>query len=155
MVDEFLKCYQSNTSLREYDIVAKLSIGREGEYGEYPSEPYLDYLGLDSVGFDKQFEDSYIYNNISLRDIAYMIMYACLDDNYTYILPCSGFDIRVKSLSSYEGYEIHITIPLKAFMTKCMASFVYRDASVVIDSIFSMYRDVDIKEKIKGVQREV
>ena len=152
MVDEFLKCYQSNTSLREYNIVASLSIGREGEY---PSEPYLDYLGLDSVGFDKQFEGSYIYNSISLRDLAYMVMYACLDDNYTYVLPCSGFDLRVKSLSSYEGYEIHITIPLKAFMTKFMASFVYRDVSVVIDSIFSMYRDVDIKEKIKGVQREV
>lgn len=155
MVDEFLKCYQSNTSLREYNIVASLSIGREGEYGEYPSEPYLDYLGLDLVGFDKQFENSYIYNNISLRDLAYMVMYADLEDNYTYILPCSGFNIKVKSLSFYSGYEIYITIPLKAFMTKCMASFVYRDVSVVIDSIFSMYRDVDIKEKIKGVQREV
>lgn len=154
MVDEFLKCYQSNTSLREYNIVASLSIGREGEWGEYPSEPYLDYLGLDSVGFDRQFEDSYIYNNISLRDLAYMVMYACLDDNYTYILPCSGFNVKVKSLSSYSGYEIHIIIPLKAFMTKCMASFVYRDVSVVIDSIFSMYRDVDIKE-IGCVQREV
>lgn len=154
MVDEFLKCYQSNTSLREYNIVASLSIGREGEWGEYPSEPNLYYLGLDSVGFDKQFENSYIYNNISLRDLAYMFMYACLEDNYTYVFPCGGFSIKVKSLSSYYGYEIHIAIPLKVFMTKCMASFVYRDVSVVIDSIFSMYRDVDIKE-IKGVQREV
>ena len=83
-----------------------------------------------------------------------MVMYACLDDNYTYVLPYSGFNIKVKSLSSYEGYEIYITIPLKSFMTKCMASFVYRDVSVVIDSIFSMYRDVDIKE-IGCVQREV
>lgn len=154
MVDEFLKCYQSNTSLREYNIVASLSIGREGECGEYPSEPNLYYLGLDSVGFDKQFENSYIYNNISLRDLAYMFMYACLEDNYTYVFPCGGFSIKVKSLSSYYGYEIHIAIPLKVFMTKCMASFVYRDVSVVIDSIFSMYRDVDIKE-IRGVQREV
>lgn len=154
MVDEFLKCYQSNTSLREYNIVASLSIGREGEWGEYPSEPNLYYLGLDSVGFDKQFENSYIYNNISLRDLAYMFMYACLEDNYTYVFPCGGFNIKVKSLSSYYGYEIHIAIPLKVFMTKCMASFVYRDVSVVIDSIFSMYRDVDIKE-INGVQREV
>lgn len=154
MVDEFLKCYQSNTSLREYNIVASLSIGREGECGEYPSEPNLYYLGLDSVGFDKQFENSYIYNNISLRDLAYMFMYACLDDNYTYILTYGGFNIKVKSLSSYYGYEIHIAIPLKVFMTKCMASFVYRDVSVVIDSIFSMYRDVDIKE-IGCVQREV
>lgn len=154
MVDEFLKCYQSNTSLREYNIVASLSIGREGECGEYPSEPNLYYLGLDSVGFDKQFENSYIYNNISLRDLAYMFMYACLEDNYTYVFPCGGFSIKVKSLSSYYGYEVHIAIPLKAFMTKCMASFVYRDVSVVIDSIFSMYRDVDIKE-INGVQREV
>jgi hypothetical protein len=154
MVDEFLKCYQSNTSLREYNIVASLSIGREGECGEYPSEPNLYYLGLDSVGFDKQFENSYIYNNISLRDLAYMFMYAFLEDNYTYVFPCGGFSIKVKSLSSYYGYEIHIAIPLKVFMTKCMASFVYRDVSVVIDSIFSMYRDVDIKE-IKGVQREV
>lgn len=155
MVDEFLKCYQSNTSLREYNIVASLSIGREGECDEYPSEPNLYYLGLDSVGFDKQFENSYIYNNISLRDLAYMFMYACLEDNYTYVFPCGGFSIKVKSLSSYYGYEIHIAIPLKVFMTKCMASFVYRDVSVVIDSIFSMYRDVDIKEKIKGVQRKV
>lgn len=154
MVDEFLKCYKSNTSLREYNIVASLSIGREGEYGEYPSEPNLYYLGLDSVGFDRQFENSYIYNNISLRDLAYMFMYACLKDNYTYVLPCGGFDIKVKSLSSYYGYEIHISIPLKVFMTKCMASFVYRDVSVVIDSIFSMCRDVDIKE-IGCVQREV
>ena len=140
MVDEFLKCYQSNTSLREYNIVASLSIGREGECGEYPSEPNLYYLGLDSVRFDKQFENSYIYNNISLRDLAYMFMYACLEDNYTYVFPCGGFSIKVKSLSSYYGYEIHIAIPLKVFMTKCMASFVYRD--------------VDIKE-INGVQREV
>lgn len=154
MVDEFLTCYRKNKSLREYNIVAKLSIGREGECGEYPSEPNLYYLGLDSVGFDKQFENSYIYSNISLRDLAYMFMYACLEDNYTYVFPCGGFSIKVKSLSSYYGYEIHIAIPLKAFMTKCMASFVYRDVSVVIDSIFSMYRDVDIKE-INGVQREV
>lgn len=154
MVDEFLTCYRKNKSLREYNIVAKLSIGREGEYGEYPSEPVLDYLGLDSVGFDVQFENSYIYNNISLRDLAYMIMYACLDDNYSYELPCGSYDIIVKSTSSYYGYDIYIEIPLYAFITRCMSSYVYVDIQGVVDSIFSLYRDKDIEE-IDCVRREV
>ena len=60
-MDEFLISYRSNVSLRDCNIEAKLCIGREGEYGEYPSEPYLDYMKLDVEGFEEQFENSYIY----------------------------------------------------------------------------------------------
>lgn len=52
-MDEFLTCYQRNISLRDCNIEAKLCIGREGEYGEYPSEPYLDYMKLDVEGFEE------------------------------------------------------------------------------------------------------
>ena len=150
MVDEFLECYRKNNILREYNIVAKLSIGREGEYGEYPSEPSLDYLGLDSVGFDKQFESSYIYNNISLRDIAYMVMYADLEDNYEYIVPCGSFDMVVKSIGHYHGIDVYIRLPLKVFIVKCMCNFSYKDVNHTIDTIFELYRD----EGLSCVQRE-
>lgn len=56
-MDEFLASYRSNIGLRDCNIEAKLCIGREGEYGEYPSEPCLDYMKLDIEGFEEQFEN--------------------------------------------------------------------------------------------------
>lgn len=105
-MDEFLTCYQRNISLRDCNIEAKLCIGREGEYGEYPSEPYLDYMKLDVEGFEEQFENSYIYTNILLRDMAYMVMYSDLEEDYVYTVPCGSFDMLVRSVYHYHGIII-------------------------------------------------
>ena len=122
-MDEFLTCYQRNISLRDCNIEAKLCIGREGEYGEYPSEPYLDYMKLDVEGFEEQFENSYIYTNISLRDMAYMVMYSDLEEDYVYTVPCGSFDMLVKSDYHYHGVDVYI------------------NGNSVIDSIFDLYKD--------------
>nr|DAP72933.1 MAG TPA: hypothetical protein [Caudoviricetes sp.] len=140
-MDEFLTSYQRNISLRDCNIEAKLCIGREGEYGEYPSEPYLDYMKLDVEGFEEQFKNSYIYTNISLRDIAYMVMYSDLEEDYVYTVPCGSFDMVVNSDYHYHGVDVYITIPLKAFITKCMGCFSYINGNNVIDSIFDLYKD--------------
>lgn len=140
-MDEFLTSYQRNISLRDCNIEAKLCIGREGEYGEYPSEPYLDYMKLDVEGFEEQFKNSYIYTNISLRDMAYMVMYSDLEEDYVYTVPCGPFDMLVRSVYHYHGVDVYIKIPLKAFITKCMGCFSYINGNNVIDSIFDLYKD--------------
>lgn len=148
-MDEFLTSYQRNISLRDCNIEAKLCIGREGEYGEYPSEPCLDYMKLDIEGFEELFENSYIYTNISLRDMAYMVMYSNLEEDYVYTVPCGSFDMLVRSVYHYHGVDVYITIPLKAFITKCMSCFSYGNVSNIIDSIFEMYKEEGISECTK------
>lgn len=148
-MDEFLTSYQRNISLRDCNIEAKLCIGREGEYGEYPSEPCLDYMKLDIEGFEELFENSYIYTNISLRDMAYMVMYSNLEEDYVYTVPCGSFDMLMRSVYHYHGVDVYITIPLKAFITKCMSCFSYGNVSNIIDSIFEMYKEEGISECTK------
>lgn len=148
-MDEFLASYRSNIGLRDCNIEAKLCIGREGEYGEYPSEPCLDYMKLYIGGFEEQFENSYIYTNISLRDMAYMVMYSNLEEDYVYTVPCGSFDMLVRSVYHYHGVDVYITIPLKAFITKCMSCFSYGNVSNMIDSIFELYKEGGVSECTK------
>lgn len=78
MGDRLLELYQNNKGFRDGNIIACLFIGREGECGEYPAEPFLEYAELDIMGFDDLLYESHIYKSLSLRDIAYMVMYSYL-----------------------------------------------------------------------------
>lgn len=149
MEDRLLKLYQSNKVFRDGNIIACLFIGREGEYGEYPSEPFLEYMELDIGGFDELLYDSYIYKNLSLRDIAYMVMYSYLEDGYEYTVDCGSFNMIVRSEGSYKGFKIYINIPLSAFIDKCMLRYYYRDINQVISEIFNLYKDIGVSECLK------
>lgn len=149
MEDGLLKLYQNNECFRYGNITACLFIGREGEYGEYPSEPFLEYMELDIGGFDELLYDSYIYKNLSLRDIAYMVMYSYLEDEYEYTVDCGSFNMIVRSEGSYKGFRIYINIPLSAFIDKCMLRYYYRDINQVISEIFNLYKDIGVSECLK------
>ena len=149
MEDGLLKLYQNNECFRYGNITACLFIGREGEYGEYPSEPFLEYMELDIGGFDELLYDSYIYKNLSLRDIAYMVMYSYLEDGYEYTVDCGSFNMIVRSEGSYKGFKIYINIPLSAFIDKCMLRYCYRDINQVISKIFNLYKDIGVSECLR------
>lgn len=149
MEDGLLKLYQNNECFRYGNITACLFIGREGEYGEYPSEPFLEYMELDIGGFDELLYDSYIYKNLSLRDIAYMVMYSYLEDEYEYTVDCGSFNMIVRSEGSYRGFKIYINIPLSAFIGRCMLRYCYKDISQVVNKIFNLYKDTGVSECLK------
>lgn len=149
MGDRLLELYQNNKGFRYGNITACLFIGREGEYGEYPSEPFLEYMELDIGGFDELLYDSYIYKNLSLRDIAYMVMYSYLEDGYEYTVDCGSFNMIVRSEGSYKGFKIYINIPLSAFIDKCMLRYCYRDINQVISKIFNLYKDIGVSECLR------
>lgn len=149
MEDGLLKLYQNNECFRYGNITACLFIGREGECGEYPSEPFLEYMELDIGGFDELLYDSYIYKNLSLRDIAYMVMYSYLEDEYEYTVDCGSFNMIVRSEGSYKGFKIYINIPLSAFIDKCMLRYCYRDINQVISKIFNLYKDIGVSECLR------
>ena len=149
MEDGLLKLYQNNVGFRYGNITACLFIGREGEYGEYPSEPFLEYMELDIGGFDELLYESYIYKNLSLRDIAYMVMYSYLEDGYEYTVDCGSFNMIVRSEGSYKGFKIYINIPLSAFIDKCMLRYCYRDINQVISKIFNLYKDIGVSECLR------
>nr|DAU66641.1 MAG TPA: hypothetical protein [Caudoviricetes sp.] len=149
MEDGLLKLYQNNECFRYGNITACLFIGREGEYGEYPSEPFLEYMELDIGGFDELLYDSYIYKNLSLRDIAYMVMYSYLEDEYEYTVDCGSFNMIVRSEGSYKGFKIYINIPLSAFIGRCMLRYCYKDISQVVNKIFNLYKDTGVSECLK------
>lgn len=149
MEDGLLKLYQNNECFRYGNITACLFIGREGEYGEYPSEPFLEYMELDIGGFDELLYDSYIYKNLSLRDIAYMVMYSYLEDDYEYTVDCGSFNMIVRSEGSYKGFKIYINIPLSAFIGRCMLRYCYKDISQVVNKIFNLYKDTGVSECLK------
>lgn len=149
MEDGLLKLYQNNEYFRYGNITACLFIGREGEYGEYPSEPFLEYMELDIGGFDELLYDSYIYKNLSLRDIAYMVMYSYLEDDYEYTVDCGSFNMIVRSEGSYKGFKIYINIPLSAFIGRCMLRYCYKDISQVVNKIFNLYKDTGVSECLK------
>lgn len=149
MEDGLLKLYQNNECFRYGNITACLFIGRDGEYGEYPSEPFLEYMELDIGGFDELLYDSYIYKNLSLRDIAYMVMYSYLEDEYEYTVDCGSFNMIVRSEGSYKGFKIYINIPLSAFIGRCMLRYCYKDISQVVNKIFNLYKDTGVSECLK------
>ena len=149
MEDGLLKLYQNNECFRYGNITACLFIGREGEYGEYPPEPFLEYMELDIGGFDELLYDSYIYKNLSLRDIAYMVMYSYLEDEYEYTVDCGSFNMIVRSEGSYKGFKIYINIPLSAFIGRCMLRYCYKDISQVVNKIFNLYKDTGVSECLK------
>lgn len=149
MEDGLLKLYQNNECFRYGNITACLFIGREGEYGEYPSEPFLEYMELDIGGFDELLYESYIYKNLSLRDIAYMVMYSYLEDEYEYTVDCGSFNMIVRSEGSYKGFKIYINIPLSAFIGRCMLRYCYKDISQVVNKIFNLYKDTGVSECLK------
>lgn len=149
MEDGLLKLYQNNECFRYGNITACLFIGREDEYGEYPSEPFLEYMELDIGGFDELLYDSYIYKNLSLRDIAYMVMYSYLEDEYEYTVDCGSFNMIVRSEGSYRGFKIYINIPLSAFIGRCMLRYCYKDISQVVNKIFNLYKDTGVSECLK------
>lgn len=149
MEDGLLKLYQNNEGFRYGNITACLFIGREGEYGEYPSEPFLEYMELDIGGFDELLYDSYIYKNLSLRDIAYMVMYSYLEDECEYTVDCGSFNMIVRSEGSYKGFKIYINIPLSAFIGRCMLRYCYKDISQVVNKIFNLYKDTGVSECLK------
>lgn len=149
MGDRLLELYQNNKVFRDGNIIACLFIGREGEYGEYPAEPFLEYMELDIEGFDELLYESHIYKNLSLRDIAYMVMYSYLEDGYGYTVDCGSFNMIVRSEGSYQGFKIYINIPLSAFIDKCMLRYCYRDINQVISKIFNLYKDIGVSECLK------
>lgn len=149
MGDRLLEMYQNNKVFRDGNITACLFIGREGEYGEYQSEPFLEYMELDIEGFDDMLYESYIYKNLSLIDIAYMVMYSYLEDEYEYTVDCGSFNMIVRSEGLYKGFKIYINIPLSAFIDKCMLRYYYRDINQVISEIFNLYKDIGVSECLK------
>lgn len=149
MEDRLLKLYQNNKVFRDIHIIACLFIGREGECGEYPSEPFLEYMELDIEGFEDVLYESHIYKNLSLRDIAYMVMYSYLEDEYEYTVDCGSFNMIVRSEGSYKGFKIYINIPLSAFIGRCMLRYCYKDISQVISKIFNLYKDIGVSECLK------
>jgi hypothetical protein len=149
MGDRLLELYQNNKGFRDGNIIACLFIGREGECGEYPAEPFLEYAELDIMGFDDLLYESHIYKSLSLRDIAYMVMYSYLEDGYEYTVDCGSFNMIVRSESSYKGFRIYINIPLSAFIDKCMLRYYYRDINQVISEIFNLYKDIGVSECLK------
>lgn len=149
MEDRLLKLYQNSKAFRDIHIIACLFIGREGEYGEYPSEPFLEYMELDIEGFDDFLYETPIHKELSLRDIAYMVMYSCLEDGYEYTVDCGSFNMIVRSDGSYQGFKIYINIPLSAFIDKCMLRYCYKDISQVVNKIFNLYKDTGVSECLK------
>ena len=149
MEDGLLKLYQNNKGFRDGNIIACLFIGREGECGEYPAEPFLEYAELDIMGFDDLLYESHIYKSLSLRDIAYMVMYSYLEDGYEYTVDCGSFNMIVRSEGSYQGFKIYINIPLSAFIDKCMLRYCYRDINQVISKIFNLYKDIGVSECLR------
>lgn len=149
MGDRLLELYQNNKVFRDGSIIACLFIGREGECGEYPSEPFLEYMELDIEGFEDMLYESHIYKNLSLRDIAYMVMYSFLEDEYEYTVDCGSFNMIVRSEGLYTGFKIYINIPLSAFIDKCMLRYCYRDINHVISGIFNLYKDIGFSECLK------
>lgn len=149
MGDRLLEMYQNNKVFRDGNIIACLFIGREGEYGEYPSEPFLEYMELDIEGFEDMLYESPIHKNLSLRDIAYMVMYSYLEDGYEYTVDCGSFNMIVRSEGSYQGFKIYINIPLSAFIDKCMLRYFYKDINQVVSKIFNLYKDIGVSECLK------
>lgn len=149
MGDRLLELYQNNKGFRDCNIIACLFIGREGECGEYPAEPFLEYAELDIMGFDDLLYESHIYKSLSLRDIAYMVMYSYLEDGYEYTVDCGSFNMIVRSEGSYQGFKIYINIPLSAFIDKCMLRYCYRDINQVISKIFNLYKDIGVSECLR------
>lgn len=149
MGDRLLELYQNNKGFRDGNIIACLFIGREGECGEYPAEPFLEYAELDIMGFDDLLYESHIYKSLSLRDIAYMVMYSYLEDGYEYTVDCGSFSMIVRSEGSYKGFKIYINIPLSAFIDKCMLRYCYRDINQVISKIFNLYKDIGVSECLR------
>lgn len=51
MGDRLLELYQNNKGFRDGNIIACLFIGREGECGEYPAEPFFRVCRIRYYGF--------------------------------------------------------------------------------------------------------